>query len=492
MGLTLCVSKLLSCILLNSIGMNNNGISNINDPVKAFTIDRRSSITAIVSTIANVAIERPKPVHAMGEIGALKTFDDRQSVKLPLERCGGGGMCVRFTISSSSSQSQSPFRVIKAIVDTGSPYVVIPGEDDDDGFDQLPAEIDQNPLMRFIKLFLSKYNDNDNDEMRLSLEESIYPPTEEIYGSQIGVIQWKTAMTQFRDPNLITNSNSNSNKLILGVMDDALTKESGGALLGLVKHANDKPNNNKIQIRPTFLDQERIQSLILNDDDTDTMTKMTFIPITSFIFNPPERSLILSNQSLLPTSDQMQFENIIPLVDLRPLGDFVEHYACYVQNLFLNDIPIYKKQMKQQQQQNRDIVAVFDSGLTGCLLTQGLWDEIEKDGIIQPNHIDYLKVQINTQLNNKESSTSSIYSKKQKQKQTQKQPKLQTSQKLVSIASGKMKSPLFYVSPITLDWFDDESTAPHVIVLGQAFLANGALTIDIENRKALFEEYHEN
>eukprot|EP00310_Coccolithus_braarudii_P010136 CAMPEP_0183375616 /NCGR_PEP_ID=MMETSP0164_2-20130417/117871_1 /TAXON_ID=221442 /ORGANISM="Coccolithus pelagicus ssp braarudi, Strain PLY182g" /LENGTH=79 /DNA_ID=CAMNT_0025552801 /DNA_START=69 /DNA_END=308 /DNA_ORIENTATION=- len=46
--------------------------------------------------------------------------------------------------------------------------------------------------------------------------------------------------------------------------------------------------------------------------------------------------------------------------------------------------------------------------------------------------------------------------------------------------------PLFVPQPIELDWFRDERTAPHVLVLGQAFLRTGALVVDVEARRAMF------
>ena len=45
----------------------------------------------------------------------------------------------------------------------------------------------------------------------------------------------------------------------------------------------------------------------------------------------------------------------------------------------------------------------------------------------------------------------------------------------------------FYVDPIDLDWFDDETTAPYVIILGQTFLSQGALTIDLDKRLLTFQ-----
>ena len=52
--------------------------------------------------------------------------------------------------------------------------------------------------------------------------------------------------------------------------------------------------------------------------------------------------------------------------------------------------------------------------------------------------------------------------------------------------SSREEDRRFYVQPIDLDWFDGEQYSPYVIVLGQTFLARGALTIDMNERMATF------
>ena len=74
----------------------------------------------------------------------------------------------------------------------------------------------------------------------------------------------------------------------------------------------------------------------------------------------------------------------------------------------------------------------------------------------------FLEVQINATSHN-------IYSKT-------KMFKANTANHFIIITSSKTKIRLLYVSPIILDWFNDESTTPHTIMLGQTFLANESLT----------------
>ena len=127
-----------------------------------------------------------------------RNYDDLQSgvqekdatpitVTLPLEPASGGTFCVRFRvlpvenvspyspIFGGSTRNVETFRLFCAIVDTGSLYLVLPSSDaDDDEKGILPS---------------SSW-----------LSNSAYPPTEEIYGSVQGQINWKFARYAFHDP----------------------------------------------------------------------------------------------------------------------------------------------------------------------------------------------------------------------------------------------------------------------------------------------------
>jgi hypothetical protein len=271
------------------------------------------------------------------------------------------------------------------------------------------------------------------DSIQYKLKESGYDATEEIYGSQRGSIAWKESHVQIRDERI-------SNDIVLGVLDNALTNEAGGPLLGLVKRSNSQ--SEKIQLRPTFLGQGGYGNN----------------SVSSFMIDSPNRELLLAGgKSIIPPGAK----SAIPLLDLRPLGDFVEHYACQVEKLVLNGKEFTPDSIGLNLNQNRSIVAVFDSGLTGCLFTQPLWDVLQKNGA----NLDTVKnvdVGVSTERRGQEASA------------------------LYNFRTDIEMNPFFHLSPISLDWFDDEDTCPHVVVLGQTFLMQGSLIVDIDDRRALF------
>lgn len=67
--------------------------------------------------------------------------------------------------------------------------------------------------MKFARWLSFLWNSSQKADLSESFqfEDSVYPPTQEIYGSKAGSIQWKKASIQFCDPQLITKTSS-SNK----------------------------------------------------------------------------------------------------------------------------------------------------------------------------------------------------------------------------------------------------------------------------------------
>ena len=316
------------------------------------------------------------------------------TVKLPVENCAGGSYCVRIRVDGAKRTR----RIYRAAVDTGSPYLVLSG--------------DRDILYESVRPF--------------QLSESPFPSTEEIYGSGSGVLDWKQAKVTFRStPRLSTRGET-----LLAMMDGQLDVEAGGSLLGLVKHPN--PPRQKEFYRPTWLQQLKFQ------DGSDVRS-----------FSIDQESLTLSNQSLLISRVPR-----IPLVDLRPLGGFIEHYCFTVKELNLDGVSVTSSRLG-----GRPILAVLDTGLTGCLVTQEFWDAMTEELNIDPRKIRLAKVRADDD----------------------------TQRSIVEIASGRGFNSMFYVAPIYLDWFYDEQKAPSVVVLGQTFLSQGKLTVDIEGRLATFE-----
>jgi len=109
--------------------------------------------------------------------------------------------------------------------------------------------------------------------------------------------------------------------------------------VGLVKRRAD-------WIRPTFLEQTDVSSFAL-DFDNDELT--------------------LSRDALIGKDEK---KNVFPLVDLRPLGAPVFHYAVTVDELWING---GKYRPRDRTQKPKPIYAVFDSGVTGCLVSRDLF-----------------------------------------------------------------------------------------------------------------------
>jgi len=481
-------------------------------------INRRKSFNKVLTSSAAV-FSNPFLYNSNALIEDTNNFDENPMneevnnnpwiVNLPLERCGGGGNCVRFTLSGIPEDKEGiiPRRVYRVIVDTGSPYIVLADTDFAVTNSLRPNESSKrffwdNANTLFVNLLdelgvLSLFEDilfiEEEEETPFLFESSTFPPTEEIYGSQPGTIMWKNSPIQFRDNNIVPSSQQFPRATItLGILDSNLSKESGGSLLGLVKNSN--PSSTKIQRRPTFFEQIRLKSSSSLSSSPSRSPSYTSSPsleeqhtemereITSFQIDSPNGQLAFLarnpnankkeqiSQSLISHGD----DNILPLVDLRPLGDFVEHYACRCKEILFDGghISITSQTLANQiakqtgEEKNiRDIVAVFDTGLTGCLMTQALWDAIVDTQHIDPKALTSLEVTFDT--------IDYGYDKPNTGKDHTKQ---------FTIASGMDISPYFYVSPISLDWFDDDINSPHVIVLGQAFLSQGILTIDMEER----------
>jgi len=79
---------------------------------------------------------------------------------------------------------------------------------------------------------------------------------------------------------------------------------------------------------------------------------------SSFCFDSRGRRLTLSRRALLPPPAPSG-PATVKLVDLRPLGDPVCHYAAPVKAVEINGQPVA---------QGSTVYAVFDTGTSGCII----------------------------------------------------------------------------------------------------------------------------
>lgn len=412
-------------------------------------LDRRTILSSILSSSITLPAKCTNkddvlPVYVKDNDSASSCSSyEPWSAIIPLERSSGGTNSIRATLSYEPTTSlfgtrtYIPKKIFKLIVDTGSPYLVISDGMEYTSFveEVINTNVDQKRSPAILEFIGGILEGVGIDNFQYNLKSSGYNSTEEIYGSQKGNIAWKESYIQLRDDRLSKN-------VVLGVLDNELTKEAGGPLLGLVKRSNSQ--SEKVQLRPTFFGQ--------GCDGKNC--------ISSFRIDSPNRELLLvSGKSLIPPVTN----SVIPLVDLRVLGDFVEHYSCNVQSLILNGIEFTVDSLSSTLDKKRSIVAVFDSGLTGCLFTQPLWDDLQKNGA-NLNNVTAIDVGVDTEKRNTHSEKSELH---------------------IFRTSTEM-NPFFNLDRISLDWFDDEVTCPYVVVLGQTFLIQGSLTIDIDDRRAIF------
>ncbi len=417
-------------------------------------------------------------------IGDKQQSNDRMvsdlpvTVTLPLEPASGGTFCVRVTIYPSSDASacsaifgdgfhngfEDSFRLYRAIVDTGSPYLVLPS---------ISSIYEAKRKPKWISTaFACTQNMNES----AWLANSEYDPTDEVYGAVIGQVQWKRAKYAFRDPILRTISRSDGESQssfrpspytqhasgVVGVLDVALTNEATGggmveayALLGMIR--NNNPDADKSRFpdpRPSFLEQESLSTGTLDDNNDMTVHKES--QIKSFCINGPRREITFSTQPLISTT-----ESAFELIDLRKFGDFVDHYAVVVDALILDGITVTSQSLL------RPIVAVLDTGLTGCLMIRQFWDALQKCMMVHRANASEIR-SASLSLMATGGGNMSSYSSP------------------CTMTSSIEADPRFYVEPIDLDWFDDDQCAPYVIILGQTFLRQGVLTIDLDDRRASF------
>lgn len=366
--------------------------------------------------------------------------DNEYTIALPMERCEGGANCIRFVIMDGDGCAPL---YVRAIVDTGSPYMIVSAEEMRDR-EELQQEI------------------NDGEKVCLPLAPSV-SPTVDVYGSVQGRIDFRTANdVQFRDTQLKLQSDSS---LMFGVLDEQLSREAGGNLIGLIRDWNSnytrydnrsRKDNGKVDVQPSILDQLIIS--IPNKISTK------HLKISSFMIDSGNKKLLLSTCSLINKARSMTKSRdsinrmIMPLIDLRspPWGDFIDHYACLVNDLYVNGISVEKKGLIAN---NKSICVVFDTGLSGCLFSQQLWDDV----FSKPGDLENLtSVQVNVKAIDRKS--------------------------IVRVfADNYTAGPMFYVKPVSLDWFDNDVTSPYIVVVGQAFLADSSLTIDIDDRQLMLQ-----
>ena len=260
-------------------------------------------------------------------------------------------------------------------------------------------------------------------------ESRCFPPTQEQYGEAVGGMQWRSLAnvgmltTNYEEPLTIPI-------VIAGLPESNVVDDTGGIFLGLIGRDDN---------RPSLLQQ---------------------CGYTSFILDYLRRLLTLSRQSTIPLGDDGVDSPLLDLFDLSPYGKNVHHYG--VQSQSFTVLSDKTKKAITISSLKRPVVAVIDSGLTGCIFSDSLQKELVDKGLVGR---DYLKRVNGLQISLPTTTMSSIKTDK------------------VQVLSS---NPDYWnLSSFKLPWFeDDDNVHPHIIVMGATFLSKSKVSIDPVGRKA--------
>ena len=253
-----------------------------------------------------------------------------------------GVFTVNYTINDVS---------FRAIVDSGSPFLIVPsvcskmwgGCSQRGRFDLLPTDLEDT-----IEIFGGQNYDTVWRKTYIEVDSlpTIAPRLPRFQQLRFPATPAANAAATAA---AVTNSRERRRfeNLIVASVGPQILLPPGGVFFGLIKYKSKA-------IRPTLLSQ---------------------LGYSSFCFDSRGRRLTLSRRALLPparvappTVDPTpapapaQASGAVPtvkLVDLRPLGDPVCHYAAPVKALEINGQPVAV---------GSTVYAVFDTGTSGCLI----------------------------------------------------------------------------------------------------------------------------
>lgn len=252
-------------------------------------------------------------------------------------------------------------------------------------------------------------------EVEAFSKQNEFAATSEQYGQAVGEMTWQTVSAVTLCDNRTRPHNFRN--IIMGVPSDNVVDETGGIYLGLLAHD---------QFRPTVMEQ---------------------LGYSSFCLDYVNSMLTLSKTNLIGKQDNMSMD----LFDFSPYGSNVYHYGVICSEL---ELQIASKTTLRVtcSSLSRPVVVVLDSGLTGCIVSDSLYNEL----VERQSNFDLQEIQ-GARLTTRHASLNS-------------NPKY------------------WMVSSFRLPWFDlDETNHPHVIAAGATFLSQSKMTIDTQSRRVSLE-----
>jgi hypothetical protein len=211
-----------------------------------------------------------------------------------------------------------------AIVDTGSPFLMVPGYCDRQRWGCYRAVDSQSSGLK---------------------------PTYERFESNQGWVDWRRAPFGFVQAegslNLGGSATPESLSLTFGVLSESLMDGSGGVFLGLIRDTDR-------WIRPSFLGQTNVRSLQIDLTASKSLMLSTGPGVT-----------LISNGEDRVEADAAEYFSLIR--DLQRYGDPVVHYTAKAISLTANG--------QELATDGHPIYVIFDTGVSGMVVSRELFDE---------------------------------------------------------------------------------------------------------------------
>jgi len=282
--------------------------------LRASAFDASSSRRDFVSS----ALAIPALVSAPATSRALLADDDANNKRerplvVPIKYVPAlSAYMVSYTVGGSS---------FGAIVDTGSPFLLVPSYCDETKYGCFRPQ---------------------------SSVESGLAPTYERFDSNEGMVEWRRAPFSFQQDDFSDSIGVEEqlfpDSMTFGIVSESLMDGPGGIFLGLVK-------NTDARIRPSFLGQSNVKAFSIDmraEAEPKTLT-------------------LSRNNDAWISGDWVQLNSKI----LQKAGDPTRHYSAEA-SISVNGTPLVASDSKRKQKKT---YVILDTGVTGMIVCPDLFDE---------------------------------------------------------------------------------------------------------------------
>jgi hypothetical protein len=278
---------------------------------------RRDYVQSSALAIIPALVPAPESSRALADDDDGSTDEEGGPLIIPIKYAPAlSAYVVSYTVGGSK---------FEAIIDTGSPFLLV------------PSYCDEN-----------KYGCYRSEQS----EPSGLAPTYERFNSNEGMVEWRRGSFSFRQDGLGgsigVEKNLFPNSMIFGILSESLMDGPGGIFLGLVK-------NTDARIRPSFLGQSNVKAFSIDlraESEPKTLT------------------LCKRNDALI-NEDWIRLNGV---KDLQKAGDPTRHYSAQALEVSVNGTPLVALDAKAKNEKKKKTIVIFDTGVSGMIICPDLFE----------------------------------------------------------------------------------------------------------------------